>query len=261
MQYRTNGLINPRSMDHLPAWADLRAKYASADPNQQQTIDYLQYLPSDVTMMGNDGYGDCFEAMLYHGDQLRTLELTGTIQTASTDRVLSTYSAITGFNRDNTSTDVGTDPEQAINWLLKNGLPRDDGSIPLRAAINLDKSNLENCIQALDYCGGLGLGIVFPQRLIDMETMPLIWDWQNGDILSNDGHAIYCGRMSPDGQDIGILSWGIKYAMQKPFWDNCVIMVIALIFDDWAQAGKTPFGITLDQLDAEMTPLAGGSLS
>lgn len=73
-------------------------------------------------MLGNDRYGDCVEAALYHQIQAWRRN-TGSSYQPSEGDVLASYSALTGFNPADPSTDNGTDILTALNYWRNTGIP------------------------------------------------------------------------------------------------------------------------------------------
>lgn len=261
MQFKT-GLRNVRPMTHLPHWSALKMKYA---PWTQAvtSVDYLANLPNDLGMMGNDAVGDCFWAGQYHHRQLNTLIATGTIITEPDNIVLGAYSSATGFVPGDASTDRGTDPAEGFAWMMANGLPTNAGSpVKVLGCIEIDPRNIGDVLEAMQYCGGLLIGMSLPQSFIDAATPPLVWDWPAGDADSGDGHEVYLGRADITGQDFGIVSWGVKsYSLTSAMWARGVNQVTAVITEDWVEStGQTPFGMTAEQLVAEMNAHSGGPI-
>jgi hypothetical protein len=262
MRFKT-GLNNPRPMTHLASWSSLKMKYAPRAAAAQITIDYTSKMPTQVGMMGNDMLGDCFWATQYHRRQLRTLFATGTLVTEPDSIVIGAYSAGAGYVAGQPGTDQGTDAALGYDWIMKNGLPTADGTpIQMLGAIEVDFRNPDDVLDALDFCGGLDVGITLPQRFVQGEA-PDLWDWLPTDVLSEDGHEILLGRAEPGLASCGVITWGEtqKYSMTKAFWDNCVNQTTATVTADWIeQTGKTPFGMTLQQLLAEMQAHSGGPI-
>ena len=55
-----------------------------------------------------------------------------------------------------------------------------------------------------------------------------------------------------------LISWGEKFWMSNNFFNHFVDEAYGLVDVDWLVAtGRTPLGITLTELDAQMAPLKG----
>jgi hypothetical protein len=257
------GLHNVVPISNAPHWSAMRGKYGAPAPTGG-LVDYLSLLPVDSGFLGNESIGDCFFAAQYHRRQAATAQLTGTMVTEPDSVVLGAYCAATGcvINSDGTATgDNGTDPNQGFNWLSAHGLPTASGTpITLYGAFELDPRNYADCLTALDYCIGLPIGIRVPNSIAQAATPPQIWDFAPGDSFSDEGHEILVLRGDPTWNNLGILSWGLKFTMTRRFWDAAVNQVTATVYADEFSAGRNPFNMTVDQMDAEMAPLRAGAI-
>ena len=258
------GLRNPRPVGTLH-WSNLRLAFGlqrTAPP--PFAVDYLKYLPRSLGMMLNDQAGDCFWAAQYHGRQLRTLMTTGVMDSQPDAVVGHSYSAGAGWDgTPGDASDRGTDAGEGFAWITKNGLPLSDGRFAtLRAAIEVDPRHPEDCVDAMDVCGGLCVGMQLPQRIVAGGSIPKVWDWESGDIFADEGHEVLVGAM--DSQlvsPIGFVSWGDPgYTMTEGFWNRCVNQVTAVVYDDWFKAGtqRSPLGMTEEQLVAELARYGSG---
>ena len=206
---------------------------------------------------------NCFWAGQYHHRQVNTLVAGGSIITEPDSIVLGAYSSATGFVQGDASTDQGTDPGEGFAWMMANGLPTSAGTpVKVLGCIEIDPRNIGDVLEAMQYCGGLCIGMTLPQSFINAPTPPLVWDWRAGDADSGDGHEVYLGRADITGQSFGIVSWGVKsYSLTDAMWTRGVNQVTAVITQDWVEStGQTPFGMTIDQLVAEMNAHSSGPI-
>lgn len=238
-------------------WSAIRQKYkVSAAP---PSVDYLSSLPSDVGMMLNDQLGCCFEAAIYHGDQVRTLYAGGTMVTQPDADVKYLYEC-TGYIDGDESTDNGSDPAQVISYIEDNGLPEgSDGSKAkiLVASFEIDPRNMGDVAEAMDACGGLMVGINASQNIMDSD----VWDYDpNSPEIG--GHEIFCAKLLTPASNVGFISWGSSlYEMTPAFWQHQVNQCTACVWEDWAtKTGKTPFGMTIPQLRNEMSAIGTGQI-
>jgi hypothetical protein len=264
------GLRNVRPIGALH-WSALRLVSPRRGSQLANYVDLLSSLPDDVGMMLNDDVGDCFEAHIYHGDQVRTKAATGTLVTQP-DAIVGDCYKLTGWNGTDqgSGTDRGTDPAQLVAAITAAGgfIPYSTSPAPkLVASIEIDPRNMADVVEAIDDCYGIGVGITVPQSLVDAlnsGNVPLIWDFHAGDSLTNEGHEIFVGKASaaPDA-NVGFVSWGNpRYEMTPAFWNGCVNQCTAFVFSDIIEAtGKTPLGLTMDQITASMRAIQSGQLS
>lgn len=232
-------------------WRKMKMKYGAARP-MVSSVDLLSKMPDFVGMMGNDRIGDCFDAALYHGDQARTLAQ-GKMITEPDHGVVALYSKITGYSPSDPNSDQGSMPVPSFNWLTRHGLPRTGNpSVKLLATYEVDPSNEADVLEAMEACGGIMLGIYVPQSLED-NMDATVWDYDPGNNTPTGGHEIFMG-MHQFGGNYGVVSWGNpRYQMTPAFWHNNVNQCTACLWSDWVEStGKTPFGMTVAQVEAEM---------
>jgi hypothetical protein len=249
-------------------WSAVRLKYRAAAFTPPASVDYLSALPGDLGMMGNDNYGDCFEAALYHGDQVHTKFAGGAMLTQSDTTVLSLYSAATGFNPNaapnadgDNPTDQGSDAKATFDYVTAHGLPRAQGPAKLLAAFEIDPRNIGDVMEAMDACGSLMVGFDVPASL-EAAQDALVWDYVPGNASIVGGHEVLVGKQLSATSNLGLISWGNpRYEMTLPFWMQFVRQVTACVWDDWVMAtGKTPFNMTTAQLTAEMASIQSGAI-
>lgn len=254
-------VVHPAGALH---WSSLRSNYRTRLRPTVTSVDYLSALPGWLGMMGNDTIGDCLDCALYHSDQGRTQYATGTCITQPDTMAPELYSKITGWDgTPGSASDQGSDPSQSFGWVERNGLPRSDGSIvQLLASIEIDPRNTVDVMEAMEGCVGLHVGISVPSSL-ERDMGANIWDYVPGDEQIMGGHEIWVGKKLSPITNYGLVSWGSRnYEMTPAFWERYVNQCTALIFDDEvAAAGKLPFGMTRDELIAEMNYMRSGATS
>jgi hypothetical protein len=225
------------------------------------SVDLLSGLPTKwLGMMGNDGCGDCLEAMFYHGDQIRTFYASGTMLTEPDANVVNLYSQITGYNPADVKSDIGSDPQQSFNWIENYGLVRADGSnTKLIAYIEIDPRNESDVLEAMDICGGLSVGINFPQSVDDDMDAP-IWDYNPARSKIIGGHEILVAKHTAGG-NYGFVSWGqTNFEMTPAFWDQYVNQCTACVWEDWfEQTGKSPFGLSVPAMETILDSMKHGT--
>jgi hypothetical protein len=254
--FASHSAVSPLARLH---WSAMRLKYRATSMPIPISVDYLSALPADLGQMGNDEYGDCFEAALYHGDQVRTYFALGKMMTAPDAAVLGLYSAATGFDPGNPASDQGSDPAAAFAFVEKNGLPGSDGgAAQLLAAFEIDPRNFADVMTAMDACGGLMVGIDFPSSVGADPSAP-VWDVVPGATIEG-GHEILVAAKPGPVANFGFVSWGNpRYQMTPAFWAQYVNQCTAGVWSDWFEAtGKSPFGMTEAQLLAETEAMQSG---
>lgn len=161
---------------------------SSALPNPPASCDFsTQALPALRDIMGNDNVGDCVIAARYHGVGTLTGNA-GALFHATLAQVLGDYSAITGYNAADPSTDQGTDEVTANNWYLAHGFA--DGTRPLGYLL-IDATNwLEVMTACWIFEGGLDPCMELADAWINPfpSTDDYVWDAAPGD--PDNGHCV-----------------------------------------------------------------------
>ena len=257
------GLINAFPAGKL-SWSNMRLKYGSRSMVPAvTTVDYLSGLPKDLGVMGNADYGDCYWAAIGHGDQIRTKFTTGTMVTQPADTILKWYSDGTGFNKNDPSTDQGSDPLSCFNYIEENGLLRADGStLKLLGVFEIDPRNTGDIMEAMDAGLGVMTGFSVPQSLED-DMDKSVWQYVPSNSSIVGGHEVLVAKQLSPTANRGLISWGRPtYEMEPDFWDAFVTQCTVCVWSDtFAATGKSPFGMTEEQMVAEMQAIQSGSIS
>lgn len=169
-------------------------------------------------MMGNDRYGCCVLADAAHQAMLWTAK-GGHSARFTTDNVLEDYSALTGFRRDDPSTDQGTDMGQAAAYRRKIGVidakrqrHQTDAYVSLRTA------NLPQLFVASWLMEAASVGIQLPDNAERLFDDGKVWTVDpHAEIVG--GHCItVLGRDSDD--NIVFLTWGGTARMTQAFYER-----------------------------------------
>lgn len=196
-------------------------------------------------MDGNDTYGDCVFAGWAHAKQAWSHYATGTDNIMTVDQVLQMYSAFTGFDPADPSTDQGAVMSDVVQRLVAQG---DGFGNQPSAAATLNILNRTELEDAIDIFGGGYVGINAPESILSTDT----WD-----VIPNDpivgGHCVwYCG-FDPDFDYL--VSWGKVYKATKSFTATYVEEAYAFLDTAFLADGSTPTGISLADWQADMAAL------
>lgn len=206
----------PLKLGKLPASGNISLKFGSyADLSALPTPPPTGYghsaLVKQYPMYGNDQYGDCVFAGAAHEHQL--WRATGRSTVSFTDaKVLAAYSAVTGFNIDDPSTDQGTDMERAASWRRKTGMQDAAGARHKVAAFadlkvgSLDKSGGGQLGVTVFVFGAAGIGIEFPGFAMDQFNAGKPWDISRRNTKIEGGH--YIPIVGFDGEYWLAVTWG-----------------------------------------------------
>jgi hypothetical protein len=221
-------------------------------------IDWLSNLPLDVGIYGNDQYGDCFWAGMYHQASLWLKQVSQLDVTETTDNVLQAYGEATGFNIADPSTDQGTDPNQGLTYCMNTGLPV--GALGGRRKLDgFFECSIEHILPVMWECGGVGLGInVYANNMPDDGPPADIWDYVPGSPLKGL-HWVVGGKWSKKDGLLYIETWGQsrRWALTENFVQNAVECSYGLVSGEWVNGftGKTPLGLSKQDWDGVMQPL------
>lgn len=221
--------------------------------------------PSAWGMLGNgpdpsnppscpDGVGDCAEAGILHLIQGQSAN-TGNPLTATTDQALALYSAITGFNPSDPSTDQGTVLTRLLSYIQVNGVEMTDSTgktvtVEIVGSASLDISSVAQMRYAGYTFGGNYLGINCPSQC---ESDLTNWNFASGLPIAG-GHCIpQEGEGSLGGK---IVSWDTVIRASTGFLLSYLEEAYIVITKAWLNAqGKSPTGLDLDGLVAAMKAL------
>ena len=211
--------------------------------------------PGGWGMLGNDLYGDCVEADDGHYLMLRTANA-GTIVAPTTAQVLALYSAETGFNPNDPSSDQGTDEGSDCQFMCTTGLLGHKANAT--GFVNPQNiSHLKWCIQLF---GGCKFGVNFPQSAMDQFNAGQPWTAVQNDGGIIGGHDVL--GVKYDGTWFYVITWG-QVQQVAPAW----ILKYAeeahvLLFADWIEDnGTAPSGFNLDALIAALQQIAAPAVS
>ena len=223
------------------------------------TLDYYSVVPkSSWGMDGNDNWGDCTLAEIDHAEKSNQVVAGNTEVVSTTKEVLAAYSAVTGFDPNDPSTDQGAVMQDVRNYWRKNGVtlggkPR---KILLFAELNNPTKNINLVKLAVEQFGEVGLGINFPDSAMDQFDQGEPWDVVAGATIEG-GHAI--ALVGFDEEYFYIVTWGEVHKMTLAFFTKYVDEAWIQINEDFvnAKSGSTALGQTLYQLGQQFQAVTG----
>jgi hypothetical protein len=218
----------------------------------------IQQSPGGWGMDGNDQYGDCCFADCAHQEMLRTANV-GTIWIPTEEQVLSLYSAVTGFNPSDPSTDQGADELSVIQYLSTQGWQ----GRKLDGHANLDPTQMDQLKWAVCLFGASRLGVNLPQSALDQFNNGQPWDHVPGAQLAG-GHDVPLVKYDAS---YYVVTWGrlqevtpafmaAKYDDGTPYLEEAH----AELAFDWVTAlGTAPSKFNLSQLLQDLTAIVDPS--
>jgi hypothetical protein len=157
-------------------------------------------------ILANDRVGDCALADALHQHLLWNAEAGKSIP-LSDAVAIQNYSAVTGYDPHDPSTDCGTDVPTLIHYRYTKGLVDGAGRRhKIGAALELEPGNWEQLAYAMYYFDGVTLGIKMSQQWMDaFQNGEYVWDKVSRPKIIG-GHAITGVAMH--GGNARIITWG-----------------------------------------------------
>lgn len=132
-------------------------------PKPPKSFGHEDLITEPWQMLGNDQFGDCVLAGAAHETMIWSRAGGRSIAGFTDDSVISDYSAVTGFNRNDPSTDNGTDMQQAASYRRTVGIMDSSGMRHRVAAyLAIKPRSITEHYQALYLFGAVGIGVRFP---------------------------------------------------------------------------------------------------
>ncbi len=191
-------------------------------------------------MDGNDQYGDCVIAAGAHFQQLVTT-LTGKPNVPTTDQVLAAYTAITGFNASDPSTDNGTDPMAFLQYWQTTGL----WGTKIGPFVEANPASPLQIRDSIWFFGGALVGLALPMSAQDQD----IWDVPPGGWTADNqpgswgGHEVLGVSAGP--RLVELITWGASKFCTYTFLSACCDQLSVVISPDWFVGGMSPGGVPL----------------
>lgn len=215
-------------------------------------------MPSNLGVMLNDRLGDCTCAGFYHALQLWSFVARKALVTEPDVDVEDLYEQACGYVPGNPSTDQGGVEQDVLGFLLNTGAPMGpDGAQrhKITAFVEVDPAKPIDIRRTIADCGLVYIGFAVPAYM--PETAGATWDVDpSGDQTIVGGHCVILVGYDAEGLDV--ISWGNTYRMTWAFFAKFVDEAYAIADPWWIEAtGKTPAGLTLATLEAQMAAIRG----
>lgn len=215
-------------------------------------------LVKSYPMFGNDQYGDCVWAGAGHEGQIWSAE-GGVPAKFGVGALLDAYSAVTGFDRNDPSTDQGTDMQAAASYRRKTGiLDVNQKRHKVTAYIALTPGDLHQLYAATWLFGAVGVGIEFPAFAMDQFNARKTWDVQKVNAKIDGGH--YIPSVGHHNGLISVITWGRKISMTEAFYRKYCDEAIAYLSPDIFTLGKSLEGFNLAALQADLKAVTAPTL-
>lgn len=238
----------PKRLMDMPSLGDFLSKSSIWPLVPPQGWEFA--VPSSaLNILGNDQYGDCAEAGALHLIQAQSYN-TAKPLIPTTQDALNLYSAVTGFNPNDPSTDQGTALTDLLTYWQKTGITVGSTVHKIVGYASLDITSIAQMRYATYTFGGSYLGINCPQECQEDTS-----NWNFGPGLPIDGgHCIIRAGEGAAGGKTG--SWGMWIPTSNEFYLSYVDEGYIVVTEDWLNAqGTSPSGLDLNGLLAAMKAL------
>ena len=233
-------------------------------PAPQTAVDWS---PSSLAALAevylNDSEGDCVIAGNGHVEGVLTGNATrGAPVLFSDTQINALYSAIGGYVPGDPATDVGCDPETALNYLKHQGfLPGASDPRKIAGWLALDGADITQIQQAIYLFENVGFAVYLPDAWIDPPPSESGFVWAvNGAPDTANGH--YFIGFGYNGQGIQISTWGMVGTLTYAACETYPTMVddgavYTLISHDALNRAKqkAPNGLDWAQLEADFAAM------
>jgi hypothetical protein len=220
--------------------------------------DWTKGMPANLGMMLNDTLGDCTCAAVYHAMQVWSFNSGGKMLTQPDSDVEKLYIQACGYNPRVPGEGPGGNEQHVLTYLLNQGAPvgpKGATREKITAFVEVDPRNTDDVKRTINDCGLAYIGFNVPQSVQPPGAPPpQVWDYVPGQAQIIGGHAVVLAGY--DGNGARVISWGQYYTMTWVFFAHFVDEVYAIADSEWiANGGKTPGGLTLDELETQMQAL------
>lgn len=227
-------------------------------PAPPPAVDYTKGMPANLGMMLNDTLGDCTCAAVYHAIQVWTFNAAKKMDTEPDGDVEKLYILACGYNPRVPGEGPGGNEQKVLTYLLNQGAPTGPQGATrhkITAFVEVDPRNVDDVKRTINDCGLAYIGFNVPQSVQPPGApTPAIWDYVPSQSNIIGGHAVVLAGY--DSMGARVISWGQYYTMTWQFFAHFVDEVYAIADSEWFQsAGKTPGGLTLEELEVQMQAL------
>lgn len=174
---------------------------------------------SNWEMLGNDRYGDCVWAGAAHEHMLFNKVIQHQDVVFDDQSVLGDYSAVTGFDPNDQSTDKGTNVHDALSYRRKTGIADASGNRhQIGAYVALDPKDWNHLEQAAYIFGAVGIGFEFPNTAMDQFNNNQPWDVVQGATIEGGHYVPVVGSVDSPDQATAI-TWAKRQPFTRDFYE------------------------------------------
>lgn len=242
----------------LPATSDPRdlmfARFREPSlPQAPVGFDHTALVSGPWGMLANDRLGDC--AIAGPGHETMLLNAAAGRQATFTDEnIIAAYSAVTGYNPDDPSTDQGSSVRDVLAFRASEGLTDNNGyTHRIGAYVALKPGDWAEMLQALFLFECVGIGIQFPASAMDQFNARQPWDVVPGSPIEGGHYIPIVSR--PHDTLVNVVTWGAAQSMTEAFYAEYCDEAWAYISAEDMTAGTTLEGFDLATLTDDLASI------
>jgi hypothetical protein len=231
-------------------------------PDHPATVDHLSEVPaSRWGMLGNNKYGDCGPADVFHDRMLVSKYLANVDLFPDLNATLDLYkrSGNPNFPRD----DNGVVMADMLSEVHKNGISCNGQMVKCIAYAQVNVADLDEVHAALAIFGSLSCGADLDKAQSDQTDAGQPWDYVSSS-PEWGGHAFLTGKYTSDSgsgrPDIGLISWGMPLALTDSFWAHQVQEAWVVIWPEHLTNVSFLTGVDQTMLAKDYKILTGSDL-
>ena len=202
-------------------------------------------------MYRNNAIGDC--ALAAPGHMIQAWGAAGKKECVgpSEEEIVAAYSAVTGYDEKDPTTDQRADELDVLRYWQKTGI----GGHKIGAYVAVEPTSTALVKDGVFLFGGLYIGLALPVSAQRQD----VWEVPPGGATgagrpgSWGGHAVNIVDFSP--RDLTVVTWGAKKRMSWGFLKRYCEEAYAIISEDFFADGKAPNGFDLATLQADLLAL------
>jgi hypothetical protein len=223
-------------------------------PKPPRVLGHTDLLPHQIGMLANDSVGDCVVAGAAHETMLFNAEAGRSI-TFTDQSCLSDYSAVTGYDPADPSTDQGTNVSEFVDYRTKVGVLDQHGlRHRIGGSVRIDPGHLDQYAEALFLFSAVGIGVQLPDSAQQQFAAEQPWDVVRGAQIEG-GHYVPVVARTADGFWL-VATWGRLQKVTDAFLTKYSDEAYAyLSLEFLGNNGKSLEGFNAQQLRADLADI------
>lgn len=214
-------------------------------------LGHPEHFPVEWGMLGNDSYGDCVWAGGDH-EQMLWAAMAGALVTFTDANAEADYTAVTGFDPRDPSTDQGTNMRDAMNYRRKTGLIDAAGNRhKIGAFVALQPGNVTQLKQCIWLFGAVAIGFEFPGSAMDQFNAGQPWTVVKGAQIEG-GHYVPGVLYHAEQDMFEVVTWGRRQLVAPSFLQKYMDEAYGVLSEEMLTGGRSLEGFDLATLQQDL---------